>query len=75
MENSVINLHLSSVNSAETRNYKLRHCKIVSWLMYSFNGIKSGEITYEDYKSFGDSLGINTYKQECFEAFREQEYV
>ena len=70
----VINLHLSNAKF-NTKNFTIRHCQMVSWLVNNFQKIKSGEITYQDYLSFGGSLGITTFVEECFNAYKEQEYA
>jgi hypothetical protein len=75
MKNSVIDLHLSSTHYADSRSYRLGHCQMVSWLINNFRKIKSEEVTYKDYESFGNSQGIITYNEESFNTFKEQQYV
>lgn len=75
METSIIDLHLSSTHHADTRGYRLDHCQMVTWLINNFEQIKSGEVSYEDYKSFGSSLGITTYVEQCFNIFKKKQYV
>ena len=75
MENSVIDLHLSSTRYADSRSYRLGHCQMVSWLISNFRKIKSEEVTYKMYEGYGNGLGIITYNEESFDAFKEQEYV
>lgn len=75
MEKSIIDLHLSSTYYADTRGYCLNHCQMVTWLINNFKQIKSGKVSYEDYKSFGNSLGITTYTEESFNIFKQQQYV
>ena len=48
---------------------------MVSWLITNFRKIKSEEVTYKDYESFGNSQGIMTYNEESFNTFKEQQYV
>ena len=73
--NSAINLHLSSTYHADSRTYRLGHCQMVSYLIDNFRKIKSNEVTYKDYESFGKSLGIMTFNEESFNTFKEQQYV
>ena len=75
MENSIIDLHLSSTYYADRRSYRLEHCQMVSWLLNNFRKIISEEVTYKDYESFGNSQGIMTYNEESFNNFKEQQYV
>lgn len=75
MTTSIIDLHLSSTQYADTRTYKLGHCQMVAWLIENFRKIKSGEITYQDYEKEGSSNGISTFKEESFELFKSQDYV
>jgi hypothetical protein len=75
MENSIIDLHLSSTHYAETRTYRLGHCQMVSWLISNFRKIKSGEVIYQDYEKEGNSNGIMTYNEESFNNLKEQQYV
>lgn len=75
MKNSIIDLHLSSTHYADSRSHRLGHCQMVSWLINNFRKIKSEEVTYKDYESFGNSQGIMTYNEESFNTFKEQQYV
>lgn len=75
MKTPIIDLHLSSTYYADSRNYRLGHCQMVSWLISNFRKIKSGEITYKDYESFGNSQGIMIYNEESFIVFKERQYV
>lgn len=70
---SVIEVHLGSANHARTRDFRLMHCIMVSWLIHNFEKIKSGEVTYQDYDKKGSELGIATYIEESFEVFKSQE--
>jgi len=75
MNNSIIDLHLSSTYFADRRTYRLGHCQMVSWLISNFRKIKSKEITYEDYRKESSSNGIMTYNEESFNNFKNQKYV
>ena len=75
MEKSVIDLHLSSTYFSDSRSYRFGHCQMVSWLINNFRKIKSEEVTYKDYESFGNSQGIMTYNEETFNTFKGQQYV
>ena len=75
MKHSIIDLHLSSTYYADSRSYRLGHCQMVSRLITNFRKIKSEEVTYKDYESFGNSPGIMTYNEESFNTFKEQQYV
>ena len=75
MKDSVIDLHLSSAYYAEHRCYRIYHCKMVAWLQSNFRKIQSGEVTYEDYIKYADSIQSASYNEESFNVFKAQEFI
>ena len=72
---SVIDMHLSSVQYADTRSYKLGHCQVVSWLLENFRAIKADKVTYNDYVTYLKGQGLNYFNEESFNVLKDREYI
>ena len=71
---SVLDLHLGSAAYADTRGYKIGHCKVVAWLTENFYKIQIGELDFQDYTDYCNILGVSSYIEEAFEIFKSQAY-
>lgn len=66
---------MSCVQYPDSRIAALGHCQMISWLIENFQKIKSQEVTYKDYESFGNSKGVRVFSEESFNIFKQQEYI
>ena len=73
MQDCLIERYLESVCNSGSKTYRVRLCKMVTWLDFNFKQIQSGEITYQDYDKKASELGITTYIEEIFNDFKNQD--
>lgn len=71
---NILDLHLSSAAYADTKDFKIAHCQVVSFLVSNFFAIKSGELDFQDYTDYCNVLGVSSFIEENFEIFKSQAY-